>query len=386
MRALAAALVPGGGLGAMLYGELGRRGVYEAQDALRALAPAAGRTLSQRLETARRLLRALPDTHWLKRDRWRWRAYEAQIFRDDALLADLVLPGVDVAFRVGEVAEMVARSGLVLSRFWQGAVYDPATWLGRDPELRAALDEATSDGGGYEARCALAEALAGNMHHHYFYAIKPESEASAGGSRGARAGAPSGAAPPLADAAGAEAAGADEAGADGGECPVAGKRTMLGPAGAEDVGLIPVPLHFSPWLLAREIRARAQESGGAPTVRWEYQGTPLEFEIPPLAVDILEQIDGRTTVRGIFARLVGEEALSRDEGARSDLAVAWTVLFERLHGFHRLFLSARPVVPVDAAGDAEAGGALPAAGDEEFSFDYFTYEPCGGAGTPTRDE
>jgi len=65
-RTLASLLKPDGGMSIMLYGALGRTGVYAAQEMLRMLAgeddPKA------RVALARRLLRALPPTNWLKRN------------------------------------------------------------------------------------------------------------------------------------------------------------------------------------------------------------------------------------------------------------------------------------------------------------------------------
>ena len=59
LAALVSVLAQGGGLGLMLYGELGRTGVYPAQRAIARLA--GGGPAAERLALARRLLDALPD-------------------------------------------------------------------------------------------------------------------------------------------------------------------------------------------------------------------------------------------------------------------------------------------------------------------------------------
>jgi SAM-dependent methyltransferase len=66
LRALVAVLAEGGGLGLMVYGALGRTGVYPLQEALRDLG--AGLALDERVGLARRLLDDLPATNWFRRN------------------------------------------------------------------------------------------------------------------------------------------------------------------------------------------------------------------------------------------------------------------------------------------------------------------------------
>ncbi|HYZ65021.1 MAG TPA: class I SAM-dependent methyltransferase, partial [Acetobacteraceae bacterium] len=69
LRALLSVLAPGGGLGLMVYAPHGRTGVYMLQDALRLLAPAE-ETPPVRLDVARRVMRHLPETAWLRANRY----------------------------------------------------------------------------------------------------------------------------------------------------------------------------------------------------------------------------------------------------------------------------------------------------------------------------
>jgi len=64
--ALSKALVPGGGIGLMVYGRLGRTGVYEAQSLLRTLNRDA--PMEAQIETAEQFLKDLPATNWLNRN------------------------------------------------------------------------------------------------------------------------------------------------------------------------------------------------------------------------------------------------------------------------------------------------------------------------------
>lgn len=157
LRALAAALAQGGGLGLMLYGALGRTGVYPLQGALRGLGR--GLSLDERVAITRRLLADLPATNWFRRN-----PFLSDHKRSDAELVDLFLHARDRAYRVAEVIDLLAAAGLAPAAFIEPARYDPATYL-RDPVLIKRI-EGLSD----IERAALAEALAGNMKKHIVYA------------------------------------------------------------------------------------------------------------------------------------------------------------------------------------------------------------------------
>ncbi|MEM8755387.1 MAG: class I SAM-dependent methyltransferase, partial [Pseudomonadota bacterium] len=65
-NALAAALAPGGGLGAMVYAPYGRTGVYPLQGALATLTEGEGP--EAQVATAKAALKALPKTNWFGRN------------------------------------------------------------------------------------------------------------------------------------------------------------------------------------------------------------------------------------------------------------------------------------------------------------------------------
>jgi SAM-dependent methyltransferase len=161
LRALTAVLAPGGGMGLMLYAPHGRTGVYMAQDALRLLAPA-DEPPATRLETARRVLRHLPETAWLRQNRF----LDDHVNGGDAGLYDLLLNPRDRSFTVPDLAALVAAAGLAVTCWVEPLRYDPAAWLA-DPKLRAraaSLDPL--------ARAALAEALCGNISAHIVYCTR----------------------------------------------------------------------------------------------------------------------------------------------------------------------------------------------------------------------
>jgi SAM-dependent methyltransferase len=158
LKALAAALAPGGGIGAMVYGRLGRAGVYEMQACLRDLV--GGAPMAEQVSLGRKLLADLPVTAPLKRN---------PVVRDhvdggDAGFADLLLHPRDRAYDVLEVAGMVESAGLRLVSFLSPLQYDPLTYV-RHPELRRRLQALDPI-----ARMAFAERFAGNLARHVFYA------------------------------------------------------------------------------------------------------------------------------------------------------------------------------------------------------------------------
>ncbi len=157
LRALTAALAEGGGLGLMVYGALGRTGVYPLQEALEALG--AGLTLAERVGLARRLLADLPATNWFRRN-----PFLGDHRRSDAELVDLLLHARDRAYRVPELVALLAAADLALVAFPEALRYEPASYLG-DPRLLKRLE-----GLGRLERAGLAEALAGNLKTHVVYA------------------------------------------------------------------------------------------------------------------------------------------------------------------------------------------------------------------------
>ncbi len=163
LNALTAVLAEGGGLGLMLYGALGRTGVYPLQEALRDLGR--GLPLESRVDLTRRLLADLPASNWFRRN-----PFLGDHKRSDAELVDLLLHARDRAYRVSEVIGLLAAADLAPTAFVEPLRYDPATYL-RDPGLLKRLDGLS----GHE-RAALAEILAGNMKTHVVYAL-PQAEA-----------------------------------------------------------------------------------------------------------------------------------------------------------------------------------------------------------------
>ncbi len=163
LQALLSVLAPGGGLGLMVYAPHGRTGVYMVQEALRLLAPEA-EPPAARLDTARRVMRHLPDSAWLRRNT----LFSDHLTGGDAGLYDLLLNPRDRAYDVPALHALLSAAGLHITCWMEPLRYDPAIYL-PDAKLRAraaALDPVR--------RAALAEALCGNMSTHVVYAVRTE--------------------------------------------------------------------------------------------------------------------------------------------------------------------------------------------------------------------
>ncbi|MEX2009151.1 MAG: class I SAM-dependent methyltransferase [Dongiaceae bacterium] len=156
---LADALADGGGMGLMVYGALGRTGVYHAQAMLRLLAPADPPAV--RLDLARRLLRQLPPTNWFARNP----AVGDHLRAGDAGLYDLLLHARDRAYTVPEIVDLAAGAGLEIAAFIEPWRYRPESYL-NDPALLERLS-----GLDRLEEAAFAEQLAGNLKSHIFYVV-----------------------------------------------------------------------------------------------------------------------------------------------------------------------------------------------------------------------
>ena len=163
LRALLSVLAPGGGLGLMVYAPHGRTGVYMLQDALGMLAPE-GDPPPARLDVARRVMRHLPETAWLRANRY----FGDHIDGGDAGLFDLLLNPRDRSYTVPAFAGLLEEAGLRVTAWMEPMRYDPAVLL-PDPKLRARIaDLPPLD------RAALAEALSGNMSTHVVYCVRAD--------------------------------------------------------------------------------------------------------------------------------------------------------------------------------------------------------------------
>ncbi len=242
LKALAGVLAPDGGMGLMVYGELGRTGVYDVQAMLRTLAsddPPAGQAPGEQVVLAKRLLRQLPATNRFKRNS----LVGDHLDGGDAGLYDLLLHSRDRTYRVAEIAALASSAGLRVTAFIEPARYDAASYINdrRILERLAGLS--------WLERAAFAELLAGNMRKHVFYAVKKAN-------RG----------PVVAD--------------------------------AGDPGAIPRLRVGDGQTLAATLKP-------GQTLTATVDGVTLRFPLPPLASAMIARMDGQRTLGAIHGELVG---------------------------------------------------------------------------------
>lgn len=165
LAALLPSLAATGAMGLLLYGRIGRTGVYQAQSLLRRInaicAP------QSPLEICKRVLPKLPKTNWLVRS--------AELHPDlhhggDAGLYDLLLHSQDRAYDVAEIYAWFRDSaGLhpYFSDVHRGRLpYQPGTWID-DPSLLAPLHAAP-----VPEQEAIAELVGGDLSVHAFFATR----------------------------------------------------------------------------------------------------------------------------------------------------------------------------------------------------------------------
>lgn len=164
LAALVSVLKPDGGMGIMVYGELGRIGIYHMQDMLRAIAPSDRTEDPERVDLAKRLTKTLLPTSWLNRN---------GLIRDhveggDPGVYDLFLHSRDRAYTVPQLVDWVDGANLRMTSLIEPFRYDP-DWLVRDPRIRKRLEPLDP-----MTRAAFAEQFSGNIKKHVFYAVRQD--------------------------------------------------------------------------------------------------------------------------------------------------------------------------------------------------------------------
>lgn len=193
---------------------------------------------------------------------------------NDGALYDLLLHSRDRAYTVPQIAEMTRHAGLRLVGFAEPLRYEPATYMS-DPQIARRLGELP-----FLERAAFAERLASNLRTHVFYATK------------------------------------------------AGYDTVARP---EDTLAIPVLREMEAQTLAQGLRP------GMPLVA-NLDGFPWRATLPPLASQIVAQIDGRKTIAEIYTAMGASGSLPVWDEFRDQFEQLYVVL----NGINHVLLRFRP--------------------------------------------
>lgn len=157
-RALGAALNAGGGMSLMLYGQYGRRGIYDMQAILDVIRHSDD-SLDTMVDVTRALLGDLPVSN-PHRQRMQGRAANS----DDSEIVDMFLHVRDRPYTIGDVLDLLDAADLRLVEFHMPICYDPRR-LTRDPRIHERLAELSE-----RQRLALGEILHGAVSRHTFFA------------------------------------------------------------------------------------------------------------------------------------------------------------------------------------------------------------------------
>jgi len=158
LRALRKVLRAEGGLFMMVYGALGRTGVYDIQDMWRLSNISRREFLNGPVQD---LLKTLPETNWLARNR---RMMTQKVKQGDATtISDLLVHSCDHAYTVASLLELLAEADLELLGF-----ADPAKY--RVPkEARSAVDPLLAGMQDEWQRFHFAELLKGDIFLHSYW-------------------------------------------------------------------------------------------------------------------------------------------------------------------------------------------------------------------------
>jgi SAM-dependent methyltransferase len=167
IQALTAELAEEGGFGIMLYGTLGRTGVYHLQQALGLLVDNLPDDV--RLQATRALLADLPESNWLRRNPF----VTDHRLGGNSELYDLLLHRRDRPYTVPEIGALLGGAGLAVTSFITPLQYDPDAYL-NDAALRQRSAQLSAPD-----RAALAEVISGARSQHVFYATRHRRAADA---------------------------------------------------------------------------------------------------------------------------------------------------------------------------------------------------------------
>lgn len=286
--ALLEKLKPGGSLGLMLYAKYGRQPIYQIQELMRLVNrgmtdPAAC------IDNTKRMLASLPPGHVFRQNE---RYYGDYLTLGDAGIYDLFLHARDQAYTIEDVHGLLNECGLHLTEFAtprHRLLYRPETVI-RDPALLQRISSLPTP-----ARQHIAEIVVGLISKHEFYASRLENTVAI----------------------------------------------------ASDTDHVPFfyPPHTAE--AGREVAKRMMAGGVQPITANHESGFRFQLTPNPLAGQVLSRIDGRRTLKELFAAVRREESACADQ-SDDEMAAAFTPVFERFRLLDWLLLRHKSVPEFDA--------------------------------------
>ena len=283
LTALETMLAPGGAMGIMLYGTIGRIGVYQMQ-AMLGLLDDGALTPAERISQAKQLLTALPDTSWFKRG--------AELYGDsartDADIYDMFLHSQDRSYTIEQIYTWLADQHgfhITLSDVQRGRYpYLPDMTLHHDAH---ALRE-RARGMPARAQYAMSELIMGDLVKHSFYLTRTADAVAAYG----------------------------------------------------DLDMIPFYFHEPLTGIALE-SVFTSDDGGPITLHHGYLGMTVKIDAGRYSAKILRHIDGVLSFREIFMKVRAEPAFRGLTPDDATLFKDFAPSFTALNAIERLLLRRR---------------------------------------------
>lgn len=285
--ALLPLLKPDGAMGVMVYGKIGRTGVYQMQSLLRAINDGDSDT-ANKIQRAKDVIASAPMTNWFKRGQ--------ELFVDlsgnNAEIFDLLLHSQDRAYSVPELYEWIVDKhdlNLHFTDTGRGySVYVPRLVVG--PRTHEYLNRTNSLP--LRKQSEIAELLGGTIKMHSFYVTRHS--------------------------------------------------TTEAPYG--DADYVPLLIHeeISGAELATFIE-HEQKAGPVITINHIHTGIVAEVNAGKYAKYILNNIDGRQTFGEIFEKIRGINKFKKAPPSNDDLFSDFRELFTFLRAIERLLLRHKSV-------------------------------------------
>jgi 2-polyprenyl-3-methyl-5-hydroxy-6-metoxy-1,4-benzoquinol methylase len=291
-RALLAVLKPTGAMGILLYGQVGRTGIYQMQSLMR-LVNRGIDPIAERIRNAREVLNSLPRTNWYKRGT---DIYSQEDGGGDAGIYDTFLHSQDRAYTVEELYEWLHdRHGMHLEFTDVGrgsSAYTPALVVG--PQQPGFLD--TVRALPLRQQQQIAELLRGDLITHTFYVTR------------------------------------------GPQCKA--------PYGDIDY----VPFFFNEPVTGPDLSGMVRNEKNRPFVlSHQYTGVTVQFDPGKYSADILQHIDGKRCFAEIFVRVRAEPQWQASPPGDEELFRDFRPFYDVLTAIERMLLRHRSVAPVAAS-------------------------------------
>ncbi len=168
LAALKKLLKQDGVMGLMVYGEIGRTGVYHMQQLMRMIEPE-NATAEEKITDCKTVIDSLPATNWYKHNA----TFLHDLSYGDIGIYDLFLHSQDRAYTVPQLYAFVERAGLHINTLLGANWYDPGRYIKDEALLKKIRALETP------AQQAIGELISGAIKQHMFYATpQPVAEPS----------------------------------------------------------------------------------------------------------------------------------------------------------------------------------------------------------------